>query len=107
MRGCVDGSLIRSTTYAALWGSGILASTLLMSPAPKPVYARLCFGRVKPGPTGPVIREATGAPIEGLRSRGGRSAAGGVAMMMVMMEIEMKNQNKQVKTVDSQATKLS
>jgi hypothetical protein len=49
----------------------MLASTLLISPAPKPVKVRLCFGRVKPGPTGPcIIRDEIGAPIEGFRSRG-------------------------------------
>lgn len=40
-----------------------------MSPAPKPVAVRLCFGRVKPGPTGP-DRVEMGALVEGLRSRG-------------------------------------
>jgi hypothetical protein len=49
----------------------MLASTLLISPAPNPVKVRLCFGREKPGPTGPCISEEMGAPIEGFRSRGG------------------------------------
>ena len=48
----------------------MLASTLLISPAPNPVKVRLCFGREKPGPTGPCIRDEIGAPIEGLLSRG-------------------------------------
>jgi hypothetical protein len=48
----------------------MLASTLLISPAPKPVNVRLCLGRVKPGPTGPCINEETGEPIEGFLSRG-------------------------------------
>lgn len=35
-------------THAALWGSGMLASTLLISCGPKPVTVRLCFGREMP-----------------------------------------------------------
>lgn len=49
----------------------MLASTLLISPAPKPVKVRLCFRREKPGPIGPCIRDEIGAPIEGFLSRGG------------------------------------
>lgn len=47
----------------------MLASTLLISPGPKPVTVRLCFGRVKLGPTGP-LKSASGALVDGLRSRG-------------------------------------
>jgi hypothetical protein len=53
----------------------MLASTLLISPGPKPVTVRLCFGRVKlAGPTGPWSSER-GALVEGFRSRGGGAAA--------------------------------
>jgi hypothetical protein len=52
----------------------MLASTLLMSAAPKPVAVRLCLGRLKPGPTGPTNVEV-GAPIESFRSLGARSTA--------------------------------
>ena len=62
----------------------MLASTLLISPAPKPVKVRLCFGRVKPGPTGPCINDEIGAPIEGLRSRGAFCVAA-VAMLHVLL----------------------
>lgn len=54
-------------TYASLNGSGMLASTLLISDGPKPVKVRLCLGRLNPGPTGPCKSEM-GAPTEGLRS---------------------------------------
>jgi hypothetical protein len=54
---------------AARWGSGMLASTLLMSPGPNPVTVLLCFGLVKlAGPTGP-LRSASGALVDGRRSR--------------------------------------
>lgn len=55
-------------THASLSGSGMLASTFLISAGPKPVKVRLCLGRLNPGPTGP-RRSAMGAPTEGLRSR--------------------------------------
>lgn len=52
----------------------MLASTLLISPGPKPVTVLLCFGRVKlAGPTGP-LRSASGALIEGRRSRAGEAS---------------------------------
>lgn len=64
-------SCTRSTsmdnTHASLSGSGMLASTLLISDGPKPVKVRLCLGRLNPGPTGPCKSEM-GAPTEGLRS---------------------------------------
>lgn len=44
-----------------------IPSTLLISPAPKPVKVRLCFGLVNPGPTGP-CRSWMGAEVEGRRS---------------------------------------
>lgn len=34
-------------------GNAVIPSTLLISPAPKPVKVRLCLGLEKPGPTGP------------------------------------------------------
>lgn len=46
-----------------------IPSTLLISPAPKPVKVRLCLGLEKPGPTGP-CRSEIGALVEGRRSRG-------------------------------------
>jgi hypothetical protein len=56
---------------ASRWGSGMLASTLLISLGPKPVTVLLCFGRVKlAGPTGP-LKSAMGALMEGRRSRAG------------------------------------
>ena len=56
-------------TYASLCGTGILASTLLISAAPKPVAVRLCLGREMPsGPTGP-WRSVMGADEDGLLSR--------------------------------------
>jgi hypothetical protein len=58
---------------AARWGSGMLASTLLMSPGPNPVTVLLCFGLVKlAGPTGP-LRSASGALVDGRRSRAGEA----------------------------------
>lgn len=54
----------RRNTYASLCECGMLASTLLISWAPKPVDVRLCFGLVKPGPTGPFSSD-TGAVVEG------------------------------------------
>lgn len=60
-------------------GENSSPSTLLISPAPKPVKVLLCFGRVKPGgPTGP-LRSEIGAPVLGRRSRGGGGV--GVAIM--------------------------
>jgi hypothetical protein len=57
--------------HASRWGSGMLASTVLISPGPKPVTVLLCFGRVKlAGPTGPCKSEM-GALVEGRLSRGG------------------------------------
>ena len=46
----------------------MLDSTLLISPGPNPVAVRLCFGRVKSGPIGP-LRSEMGALVEALRSR--------------------------------------
>ena len=56
------------STHAALCGSGMLASTLLISCAPNPVAVRLCFGLEMPsGPTGP-WKSVMGADVLGLRS---------------------------------------
>lgn len=47
----------------------MLASTLLISAAPKPVAVRLCLGREMPsGPTGPWSSEM-GADVDGFLSR--------------------------------------
>lgn len=69
-------------THASRNGSGMLASTLLISEGPKPVKVRLCLGRLKPGPTGP-WRSAMGAPTEGLRSRRGE-------VMVVVESLQLK-----------------
>jgi hypothetical protein len=61
--------LLTNFLHASLWGSGMLASTFLISPGPKPVTVRLCLGRVNCGPTGP-LRSESGALVEGLLSRG-------------------------------------
>lgn len=47
----------------------MLFSTLLISPALKPVTVRLCLGLVKPGPIGPLSSEI-GALVDGLLARG-------------------------------------
>ena len=60
----------------------MLDSTALMSPGPKPVAVRLCFGRVKPGPTGPAKVEI-GALVEGLRSRGDEVAAAAAMLLAI------------------------
>jgi hypothetical protein len=60
-------SSLHSTTYAALWPSGTLASTALISPGPNPVAVLLCLGLLIPGgPTG--ARSLMGADVLGLRS---------------------------------------
>lgn len=60
----------------------MLASTLLISAAPKPVAVRLCLGREIPsGPTGP-WRSEMGADVDGLLSRVW------VAMVAVKKEME-------------------
>lgn len=65
----------------------MLASTLLMSLGPKPVTVLLCLGRVKlAGPTGP-LRSASGALVEGLRSRGEGLAA--ILMMSIAEKREL------------------
>lgn len=78
--------VLETPAYASRMCSGMLASTLLISPGPKPVAVRLCLGRVKPGPTGPCSWEI-GAPMEGFRSRGSRWVGDAtVAAAMVMKE---------------------
>lgn len=57
-----------ANAYTSLCESGMLASTFLISCAPKPVAVRLCFGLVKSGPTGPCSSEM-GALVEGRLSR--------------------------------------
>jgi hypothetical protein len=67
---------------AFLCGSGMLASTLLISLGPKPVAVLLCLGLVKlAGPTGP-CRSASGELMEGRRSRAG---AGVIAILRMAM----------------------
>jgi hypothetical protein len=76
------GTRLTCFLQASLWGSGILASTLLISPGPNPVTVRLCLGLVKfAGPTGP-LRSASGALMEGRRSRAGADDA--VAILEVL-----------------------
>lgn len=75
----------------------MLASTLLISLGPKPVAVRLCFGRLKPGPTGPTNVEM-GAPIESFRSRGAPSTAAAAAMLrMGAWEAEGVRKNDLIK----------
>lgn len=63
-------------------GDACMPSTLLISPAPKPVNVRLCLGREMPaGPTPPVI-STMGAPVEGRLSLVG-SRCCSVAMICV------------------------
>jgi hypothetical protein len=65
---------------ASLCGSGMLASTLLISLGPKPVAVLLCLGLVKlGGPMGP-FRSASGELMDGRRSRAG---AGVVAILRI------------------------
>jgi hypothetical protein len=69
---------------ASLCGSGMLASTLLISPGPKPVTVLLCFGLVKlAGPTGP-LKSASGALVDGRRSLAGGPVAA-VAISRISM----------------------
>lgn len=75
------GTRLTCFLQASRWGSGILASTLLISPGPKPVTVRLCLGLVKfAGPIGP-FRSASGALIEGRRSRAGADDAVAILTM--------------------------
>ena len=76
---------VEISTYASRMCSGMLDSTALMSPGPNPVAVRLCFGLVKPGPTGPV-RVEIGAPVESLRSRGDEATAA-AAMLSAGAEV--------------------
>lgn len=77
-----DLSSAHESTYASLCGSGMLASTLLISDGPNPVTVRLCLGRDMPaGPMGP-WKSVMGAEELGFRSRGVDLSAD--AMLMVM-----------------------
>jgi hypothetical protein len=93
----INHSQTRYGTYASRSGSGMLASTLLISVGPKPVKVRLCLGRLNPGPTGP-WRSAIGAPTEGFRSRRG-SVTGTVVpvddMVVVLGEDGKSKENKE------------
>lgn len=68
--GCTDVIVLLTYFFhAALCGSGMLASTLLISDGPKPVTVLLCLGLVIPaGPTGP-LKSVMGAEVLGRRSR--------------------------------------
>lgn len=67
--------------HAALCGSGMLASTLLISAGPKPVTVLLCLGlEIPAGPTGPE-KSVMGADELGLRSLGAASLAAVVEAM--------------------------
>ena len=72
----------------------MLASTLLISPAPKPVKTRLCLGRENSGPIGPLSSEI-GALVDSLRSRVVVDA-----MLAKSGEIEGELQFFQVERVD-------
>jgi hypothetical protein len=67
-----EGALLlykRNTVQEESRRWSFVPSTLLISPAPKPVKVRLCLGLEKPGPTGPWSSEI-GALVEGRRSLG-------------------------------------
>lgn len=71
----------QSCTHASLCGSGMLASTALISPGPKPVTVLLCFGRLMPGgPTG-VWNSPIGAEVLGFRSLVGPEVEVGLAIV--------------------------
>lgn len=79
---CSESSPLTYFFHAALWGSGMLASTLFISDGPKPVTVRLCLGRVMPaGPMGP-LKSVMGADELGRRSRAGRSVTTFVSAML-------------------------
>lgn len=63
----------------------MLLSIALISPGPKPVTVLLCLGRVKAGPTGP-CRSASGALVEGRRSRGDDDEAAVAILRMSIAE---------------------
>lgn len=65
-------------SYACLAGSGMAASTALISEGPNPVAVLLCFGLLKPGPIGP-CRSESGALVDGRRWR--------VAMIAVQLKV--------------------
>lgn len=60
-------------------------STLLISPAPKPVKVLLCLGRVTPAGLTEPCMSTMGAPMEGRRSLRGTLSGGvsGVAIVTV------------------------
>lgn len=61
-------------------------STLLISPAPKPVKVRLCLGREMPaGPTEPWM-STMGAPMDGRRSRVGKLLVSDILVVRVTVE---------------------
>ena len=58
---------------------------------------RLCFGRVKPGPT--PVRSLTGAPVDSVRSRNvvamaGECALGGIGDMVVEQGGRLQNRGR-------------
>lgn len=70
------------STHAALWPSGTLASTALISPGPKPVAVLLCFGLVMPGGPTAVWKSLMGEETLGLRSLGAAAVVGDSAMIL-------------------------
>ena len=74
------------STHAALWPSGTLASTALISAGPKPVAVLLCFGLVIPGGPTAVWKSLMGEETLGLRSLGGAEAVLDVSAMSVWLE---------------------
>lgn len=75
-------------TYAALWPSGTLASTALISAGPKPVAVLLCFGLVIPGGPTAVWKSLMGEETLGLRSLGAEAVLGDSAMSVWLEEEE-------------------
>lgn len=86
------GTELTNFLQAARWGSGMLASTFLISPGPNPVTVLLCFGLVNWGPIGP-LKSDSGALVEGRRSRGlpvELEAAAEVAVAILRISIALK-----------------
>lgn len=68
------------STHAALWPSGTLASTALISAGPKPVAVLLCLGLVMPGGPTAVWKSLMGEETLGLRSLGAEAVLGDSAI---------------------------
>lgn len=79
----------------------MLASTLLISEAPKPVTVLLCFGLVMLGPTGPEKSPSSGADVEGRRWWAGFWVVVAEAMTL---EIQVRSLDPQAAVCKSKQT---